>query len=204
MTNRQPAGTPIGGQFAEGRKPEGADLTDMPAPVDHFREVLAESRGVIYDAEENIDLILSRYGGSRDDLPRALFSGSDDTDLFNSTMTAMAEQKKIIDEQTVELERLKAIAANKDKELAQFRRAAGGFRLNGAIRDNIYGRIADEDDVDELSDERKAQIDELVDQHFDRFDPADNNILYEVTSAETDLFMDRLDLETMTLKTLGY
>jgi hypothetical protein len=26
MTNRQPKGTPVGGQFAEGRKPEGADL----------------------------------------------------------------------------------------------------------------------------------------------------------------------------------
>ena len=26
MTNRQPKGTPIGGQFAEGRKPSGSDL----------------------------------------------------------------------------------------------------------------------------------------------------------------------------------
>jgi hypothetical protein len=28
MTNRQPKGTPVGGQFSEGRKPEGGDLYD--------------------------------------------------------------------------------------------------------------------------------------------------------------------------------
>lgn len=30
MTKRQPKGTPVGGQFAEGRKPEGAELTTSP------------------------------------------------------------------------------------------------------------------------------------------------------------------------------
>lgn len=29
MTNRQPKGTPVGGQFSEGRKPEGDDLTNI-------------------------------------------------------------------------------------------------------------------------------------------------------------------------------
>ena len=28
MTKRQPGGTPVGGQFAEDRKPEGADLSE--------------------------------------------------------------------------------------------------------------------------------------------------------------------------------
>ncbi len=40
MTNRQPKGTPVGGQFAEGRKPEGGDLgvtADSPRIIAKFR-----------------------------------------------------------------------------------------------------------------------------------------------------------------------
>ena len=33
MTNRQPKGTPVGGQFAEGRKPDGGDLNATPDVV---------------------------------------------------------------------------------------------------------------------------------------------------------------------------
>ena len=41
MTNRQPKGTPIGGQFAEGRKPDGGDLlvsVDAGTNLFHIRE----------------------------------------------------------------------------------------------------------------------------------------------------------------------
>jgi hypothetical protein len=38
MTNRQPKGTPVGGQFAEGRKPSGGDL-DAHQPPTTYREV---------------------------------------------------------------------------------------------------------------------------------------------------------------------
>ena len=33
MTDRQPSGTPVGGQFAEGRKPEGNDLSQTPEMI---------------------------------------------------------------------------------------------------------------------------------------------------------------------------
>ncbi len=50
MTNRQPKGTPVGGQFAEGRKPDGSDLTIMTAGC----VVIAESRHVdINDSSVN-------------------------------------------------------------------------------------------------------------------------------------------------------
>jgi hypothetical protein len=38
MTNRQPKGTPIGGQFAQDRKPDGGDL-DVHQPPSTYREV---------------------------------------------------------------------------------------------------------------------------------------------------------------------
>jgi hypothetical protein len=41
MTNRQPKGTPVGGQFAEGRKPEGGDLEVSSTSVEPLKKKIS-------------------------------------------------------------------------------------------------------------------------------------------------------------------
>lgn len=89
--NRQPKGTPVGGRFAEGRNPDGGDLTvPSDAPMDYFREFMKEAKAEVYDATENADHIISRYG-SRD-----VILSPDAQEAYASLETAVAKQKEMI------------------------------------------------------------------------------------------------------------
>lgn len=53
MTNRQPKGTPVGGQFAEGRKPEGGDLRPADGSVLSIGDTIYQNgvAGVVVDVQ---------------------------------------------------------------------------------------------------------------------------------------------------------
>lgn len=206
MTNRQSKGTPVGGQFSEGKNPDGPDLApdrndvDLNEEIEANFEYAAEHAGPearILEHQSRIDDIDSQREARR-------ARGEFDSDEDGADSEAMFwESQKIVALQNKMLERQKLAIKDREDELAMLYRAAGDFRLNGIIRDNIRGRLNDDftdDDTEESRAETFAKIDELLEQHFSRFDPADNNLLYEATSSETDFFMERLDLETMTLR----
>jgi hypothetical protein len=98
MTNnanqkRQPKGTDNGGQFA----PDVNAESTLELSEESMNGDSQDPRAAIYDAQENVDLILHRYGGSRDELPAALFGPGDSTELFNDTMTIVTKQREIIE-----------------------------------------------------------------------------------------------------------
>jgi hypothetical protein len=56
VTNRQPKGVPVGGQFAEDRKPEGTDLTDPETPKIEWVKL---SSGTVWDGGRVNGLLVS-------------------------------------------------------------------------------------------------------------------------------------------------
>ncbi len=56
MTNRQPKGTPIGGQFAEGRKPDGADIMP-PIVVDEPVDTIVPQANSVPNISAVVDAI---------------------------------------------------------------------------------------------------------------------------------------------------
>ena len=105
MTNRQPKGTPVGGQFSEGRKPDGSDLVDdrdiamrdymnsqmgkqLPAR-DYSREAIDAHKDAILDAEQNVESTIGSYA------PDALFN-STTRELHDNMQTIVDNQKEII------------------------------------------------------------------------------------------------------------
>jgi hypothetical protein len=93
-----------------------------------------DPRDIIYDAQENVDLIFGRYH-SRD-----VILNSDASEAFDSMALIVAKQKEIIDAQSKELEAL--------------RKDAGGFNLDRAIFDNVCATIECNREVDALEQSR--------------------------------------------------
>ena len=106
---RQPKGTTIGGEFAPDVNPESTvvlgDETTSRANAAARLHGLAVAhdnpRDVIYDAQENVDLILGRYHS------REVIMSPDAIEAFDSMTTIVDTQKQIIDAQREELEALR-------------------------------------------------------------------------------------------------
>lgn len=78
--NRQPKGTPKGGEFAEGRNPQGEDLTS-----DDPREVIAK-------AQNEIDEMFDRY--SRDNRQWSY----DTKEVYENMLLIVTKQREMIEE----------------------------------------------------------------------------------------------------------
>lgn len=77
--NRQPRGTPVGGRFAEGRNPDGGDLTS------------GDPQAIIAKAQSEIDEMLDRY--SRENRQWSY----DTKEVYNNMMVIVTEQRKMIE-----------------------------------------------------------------------------------------------------------
>ena len=179
MTTRQPKGTPVGGQFAEGRKPEGVVL----APVSPLF-----NKATVDDHQRQVKILEAEI----EDLYQDAFVNDtkpDSSDLLALKNDLIHQQNEIIRKQA--------------KELADLQRDAGDFQLRGIIRANVRDRLSNVVDLggdDARIREFYAQIDELMEHHFARFAPEENDALDGVAASETNFFMKRLDLDTMSLK----
>jgi hypothetical protein len=143
---RQPKGTTIGGQFAPDLNPEstvvlGAGVTasraNATARLQRLTVARDDPRDVIYDAQENVDLILGRYES------RETFLNSDARELVDSMTTIVDTQKQIIDAQRKELE---ALRKDRDEDPS----------LDEIVLSRARGRLGDEDETANVDPARLA------------------------------------------------
>ena len=116
---RQPKGIETGGQYAPDVNQESTVVLndDVTVVRDYSREAIAENQAVIYDAQENVDLILGRYES------RETFLNSDARELVDSMTTIVDKQKEIIDELEAKLHRV-----DESPETPDIRFGPGGIR----------------------------------------------------------------------------
>ena len=118
---RQPRGTSTGGQFAPDVNPEcTVVLATEPATPDNPQDA-------IYEAQENVDLILRRYH-SRD-----VIMSPDAIEAFDSMKLIVAKQQEIID---VQREEINALRKDRDENPS----------LDEIIVRRATGRLNDDDD----------------------------------------------------------
>lgn len=188
MTNRQPAGTPVGGQFAEGRKPEGGDLAPDRNDVDLNEEVeeniefsethptpprsVDERLKAVDELQGEIDGLESSY---RTDDESGDLDLSEHLDHYQEVYRLRGDvvwhQKQVIEE-------LQA-------KVVELEKRTMGFSLNDAIRNDIFDQLSD----DSVSEEQlRSEVAPVIDRYFDEFDPGDIKGLYDLRNDEVDYF----------------
>jgi hypothetical protein len=168
MTNRQPKGTPVGGQFSEGRRPDGSDLDNDFEPT-----TLADRETLIMETSNSIDELIRAHrqadeNGTLTPLDHAkhyekLSSRYQDID-FQKSMMIEALQKKLAD-------------ANQNQD-----------SFSQSIRNEILDEALYDDDISE--DTQREEVSEVVDLYFNLNDPADIKGLADLRAQEVDYFFD--------------